>query len=214
MGATDTSSPQSQIIDNSDKKPITIALIGAGSEGKSSFVKRFVNGTFEDIPGLLSEGFFEQKIQVDGQTVHLSVVDTAGRENYDFMRMKQMQEAQGFILMFSLADEWGYYYLERSYDSIKHHSGRMLRDFILVATKADATRFLPEEEIDTFVKLFEMPYIETSAKTGQNVTEAIRAIVKACNERKDRYLPEPEPVKKTGLWKRFRSAFKIGRLLK
>eukprot|EP01118_Nematostelium_gracile_P001459 TRINITY_DN1149_c0_g2_i2.p1 TRINITY_DN1149_c0_g2~~TRINITY_DN1149_c0_g2_i2.p1 ORF type:complete len:234 (-),score=62.03 TRINITY_DN1149_c0_g2_i2:31-672(-) len=213
MGATDTSSPQSQIIDNSDKKPITIALIGAGYEGKSSFVKRFVNGTFEDTQGAY-ESFFEQKIQVDGQTVHLSVVDTAGRENYSFMSMKQMQEAQGFILMFSLADGWGLHYLERSYDLIKHQSGRMLRDFILVATKADAPRTVSEEDVETLVKSFEMPYFETSSMTGQNVTEAIRAIVKACNERKDRYLPEPEPVKKTGLWKRFRTAFKIGRLLK
>ena len=103
----------------------------------------------------------------------MMIWDTAGQERFYTIAKAYFRSALGIILVFDICDR-------ESFDQLPRwlRDARMEADphcsVMLVGNKADmaAERKVSQEEAEAFAKAHELNYIETSAKTGDNIEEA------------------------------------------
>lgn len=110
------------------------------------------------------------------------------------------REGQGFILVYSIASRSTFERLEIFRQSMK----RVKRGdpiFMLVGNKCDKTyeREVSKEEGAAMARHFGCEFIETSAKTAQNVERLFMNLVRSLRQTRgsvDQGVPSPAPVKK------------------
>lgn len=85
-------------------KDVKVVLVGTAKCGKTALIQRFVNDTFSD--NYVPTGFekYSTKTKLGDYTVEYSIWDTSGSGSYDTVRPLAYQDAQVFILCFSVVD--------------------------------------------------------------------------------------------------------------
>jgi small GTP-binding protein len=150
-----------------------IVVVGSSGVGKSSIIQRLIEGTFrEDGTPTVGVEFKPFLIPVDNQMIKLQIWDTAGQERFKSVSRAYFRNAVGAVLVYDVTDE-------RSFDDL----GNWLHDilqlanpnaFILLlgnkADREDNRRIGPEQARD-FADKNKLDFLETSAKSGQNVSE-------------------------------------------
>jgi GTPase KRas protein len=124
----------------------------------------------------------------------VEVIDTAGQEEYATLRDHWVREGQGFILVYSIASRSTFDRLEVFRQSMMRVK-RQKPIFMLVGNKNDKTyeREVSREEGAALARNFGCEFIETSAKTADNVQLLFMNLVRAL--RKTRNIePGPAPV--------------------
>ena len=69
-------------------EPVRLAILGAAGTGKTSITTRFTENSFASEYDPTIEDTYKKEIEVDGNTVPLVILDTAGMEEYSVMRGK------------------------------------------------------------------------------------------------------------------------------
>ena len=103
----------------------------------------------------------------------MQIWDTAGQERFKTITSSYYKGAHGLILVFDLTDRQSFLDLDNWLVEIeKHASERVVK--MLIGNKSDleGARTVSYEEAFNYAKCNGMKYIETSAKTSKNVTEA------------------------------------------
>ncbi len=161
-----------------------LCLVGAGSVGKSSLIRRFVMNEFDD-QYLMTVGTKVSKKEMDlpdprgDGTVHvdLMVWDIMGQRGFrELLQEAYFQGAQGVLAVGDLTRPDSFDDLYVWVDNIDRLSGPL--PMVLVANKADlpeASRFA-DVEIARVANSFQCEYVKASAKTGANVEEAFRRL--------------------------------------
>ena len=92
------------------KKPkydylLKLIIIGDSSVGKTCLLQRYTQNSFNPqyVPTVF-ENLQHQEV-VDGQSVSLEIVDTAGQEEYSAMRDQYMRTGQGFLCVYSITNK-------------------------------------------------------------------------------------------------------------
>jgi small GTP-binding protein len=152
-----------------------ICLLGASGVGKTSLVKKFVEGIFDE-KYLTSIGVKVDKKQVTvkNQNVQLMLWDVEGYDRYNVFQDKYLRGAAGYIIVVdqtrqtSLLEGMDIHTLVRKISNVPA---------ILVINKSDlqANFNLKDNVINQYLSLFDFQF-NTSAKTGQNVEEVFQAI--------------------------------------
>jgi GTPase KRas len=140
----------------------------------------------------IEDSYRKQQV-VDDKVVVLSVLDTAGAEEFSSIRDLNLRQADGCLLVFSVTDQ-------KSFDELEMTRRSVLRahdtdDFptVLVGTKCDLTsdRVISADKAKALASSWCCQYIETSAKQNHNVEEAffesVRAIRRARNSGDDEH---------------------------
>ncbi|KAK7503889.1 hypothetical protein BaRGS_00005012 [Batillaria attramentaria] len=167
---------------------VRVILLGDSSVGKTSLMTRFTEGTFDSAYlATIATEYAEKEVTVDDKKYVLYVVDTCGAERFKSLTQNFYRGTQICLLTFALDDYASFCNLSNWREEFLHFSGvdRALQfPFIVVGNKAD----LPHEQ--RVVKSIsaqawcengghgDIPYIEASAKTGQNVEELFLTAVK------------------------------------
>lgn len=128
------------------------------------------------------EDFFETSRYFGKQEkikTNLSILDTAGQEDYSSLLPQQMQDAEGFMLVYSVIDK-------KSFDRVQQLQKKILQTkekvkdipVILVGNKIDLKekRQISTEEGQKLAKAFGCQFIETSARSRTNVDEAFELL--------------------------------------
>jgi GTPase KRas protein len=165
--------------------PLKIAVIGGGGVGKSALTIQFVKHEFVTIYDPIIEDNYELKITVDGSTIHLDCLDTAGQDDFSALRHQYMRSRQGYIMVTDISEPNSLQSLEQYIEQIK-----MVRDTdtfpaVLAVNKVDlSNRKLNTDTIKNFLDkhLPDCPVIETSAKTRQNVSECFEELLRQCKK--------------------------------
>lgn len=159
-----------------------LVVMGAGGVGKSAMLIRFVSGQFVTEYDPTIEDAYRKTIIVDGETVLLDILDTAGQEEFSALQDQWMRDGRGFVCVFSITDRQSFEGIDKLYDKLL-----MIQDFdhvpcILVGNKIDLEdqRVVSKQEAKDLAEKLQMyTYIETSCKNNQNVTEAFYHMVRA-----------------------------------
>eukprot|EP00049_Salpingoeca_infusionum_P018728 m.358535 g.358535 ORF g.358535 m.358535 type:complete len:200 (+) comp18169_c0_seq1:257-856(+) len=169
-------------------KLMKVVILGDGGVGKSSLMQRFVHESF-NAGGYHTIGveFMDKEVPVDGVAVKLQIWDTAGQERFKALRTPFYRGSDCCMLTFDLTDQVTFNNLDHWRSEFLHYadvSSPETFPFIVVGNKADVDgRVVAKEDAEAWChKAGGVPYVETSAKTAQNVesafVEAARLLLK------------------------------------
>lgn len=151
-----------------------ICILGDFSVGKTSLVRRYVEGRFDDqylstIGVKISRRVVDS---ADGKRISLMIWDVAGSEEFNGKHTSYLQGSSAALLVCDLTRNTTLFSL-RKYIARMHHVSPQAR-FVLLANKSDLTdQFeLTRKEIASLGGEFQISYFFTSAKTGEHVEEA------------------------------------------
>lgn len=157
-----------------------IVLVGDTGVGKSCLLMRFADEGFNDrMTSTIGVDFRIRTMQVGGKHTKLQIWDSAGQERFRALTSSYYRGAHAVAVVFDLS----------CYDSIDTVSTTWLNEIdlhcsrhvrkILIGNKSDlvAQRQVTDEHAKSVARASNMLYIETSAKTSQNVYEAFESIV-------------------------------------
>jgi len=157
-----------------------LVLLGDMGAGKSSLVLRFVKGQFLEFQeSTIGAAFFSQTLAVNDVTVKFEIWDTAGQERYHSLAPMYYRGAAAAIIVFDITSPDSFERAKKWVQELQKQGNPNLV-MVLAGNKADLEekRSVPAEEPRTYAEENGLLYMETSAKTAQNVNEIFHEIAK------------------------------------
>ena len=150
--------------------PVKAAIVGDGFVGKTTLLRRYCTGLFEESRALtLGMDFQTAVIDLGGERVKLTVWDIAGQERFAFVRDSFYRGSRAVALAFDVSDPQSFYDLPRWRDEVWRVVPTAL--LLVVACKIDLPPAVPREEAIEFAHALPGPYYETSSLAGIGVEE-------------------------------------------
>ncbi|WAR18622.1 CDC42-like protein [Mya arenaria] len=180
-----------------DQRPTCIkcVLVGDAGVGKTSLAARISSRKFKPdyVPTVFDN--YAATVMLDDKPVHFSLFDTAGKEDYDRLRVISYMNCDVFLVCFSV-------YERETLESVEGHWIPEIRQYlpkvpyILVATQIDRRSPSPNMVNDkpsvTFKEASELAtrcgaasYIECSAMTSEGVCDVIRDTIETVQKSLD-----------------------------
>ena len=186
----------------SDTNSIKIGMFGGGGVGKTCITLRYLKGEFSEgyIPTIEDE--FSKTIEVDGKTIPLVVVDTAGQDDFSEMRFSYFGQVQAFVFVMDISNPSSIDDLKNIYKDAKDAVDNEIIG-VIAANKADLrqegrTDLVSRDEYKNLEDELHCKVFETSAKENTNIDEIYLEIVrKLLNKPKSGSSPEAKKTEKS-----------------
>jgi small GTP-binding protein len=159
-------------------RTIKVVFVGETRVGKSSILRRFVDGTFDEAEmSTIGTAFSTKVIPTSSGTILLQLWDTAGQEQYRSLASMYYRNAHVALLVYDFARRETFTSLSAWMDEVSVNAPSEIRP-IVVGNKTDlGTRAVTRDEARAFAEaIHAIAYIETSAKTGEGVKELFQAV--------------------------------------
>ncbi|KAH3757902.1 small G-protein Ras2 [Pelomyxa schiedti] len=156
-----------------------VVVIGSGGVGKSAVTISFVQNHFIAEYDPTIEDSYRKQVTVDDTPVVLSIMDTAGQEEYSAMRDQYMRYGDGFLIVFALTTRSSFLDVQRLHQHVIEVKDEPYPT-VLVGNKADMVNSY-QVTLDEGQKLGEklgVPYLTVSAKTHTNIIDAFNTLVR------------------------------------
>ena len=180
-----------------DKTLLTLKLliIGDSRVGKTSLLLNYVEKIFPEAHiSTLGVEYKEKEIIKDNYLIRLQIWDTAGEERFRSITKSIYRNANGILFVCDITNR-------ESFKNIKNwikDADNVDKDIkgIIIGNKIDLDneRVVSVEDLEEIGKKYNMPFIETSAKTGMNVNKCFEVLIdelfknKNADEIKEEYL--------------------------
>ncbi|XP_061182905.1 ras and EF-hand domain-containing protein homolog isoform X2 [Saccostrea echinata] len=158
-----------------------IVLAGDAAVGKSSFIMRLCKGKFvPNLSSTLGVDFQTKLLEVDGRTIALQLWDTAGQERFRSIAKSYFRRADGVLLLYDCSYERSFMSVREWVDSIEEGAQKKV-PIMLCGNKTDlrdesekqGRKVVKFEDGQRLAREFEGLFIETSAKDGSNIVDAV-----------------------------------------
>lgn len=166
-----------QIKIKSGEYAFKLILGGDGGVGKTSMVHRFVEDSFDvDYKSTIGTSIMKKQCEFDDLNTRVRFViwDLAGQSQFKRVRKSYAANAEAGILVFDVTRKDTFNNIDLWRDETVNVTKNI--SLILVGNKIDLDRQVSTEEGEELAKKLGLTYIETSAKTGENIDEAFRTL--------------------------------------
>ena len=163
-----------------------IAIVGKVFSGGTAIFNRLVYGAFfEEYDNSLDDSC-RKKFDVDGESYVVDFVET-NDEEYSALRHQYIRTGDGFLVVYSITDRSSFEYAKSQIEEVYKIKDVDEFPLVLVGNKCDLEykRQVSTEEGFALAESHGIPFFETSAKTSVNVNEAIEALIRRCEGKKE-----------------------------
>jgi small GTP-binding protein len=166
----------------SGKEPtFKIIFIGDPAVGKTSILLRYATASFEtDYLATIGVNIVAKELSIDGRVVTLVVWDIGSQEQYIKLRKKYYAHASVVVIVYDITRHETLENVKVWFDDIKGNV-RSIIPIVLVGNKIDLTnRTVTKEQGQRLAREIRATFVETSAKTGENIRGLFDKIAKSC----------------------------------
>jgi len=163
-----------------------VIMVGSGGVGKSALTLQFMYDEFVEDYEPTKADSYRKKVVLDGEEVQIDILDTAGQEDYAAIRDNYFRSGEGFLCVFSITEDDSFQSTQEFREQILRVKGDSNIPFILVGNKADLTnsRKVQQATANNRAQQWQVPYVETSAKTRENVDKVFFDLMREIRSRK------------------------------
>jgi len=157
-----------------------LILGGDGAVGKTSMVHRYVENEFAtDYKSTIGTSIMKKEctFQELDSTVRFIIWDLAGQAQFKRVRQSYLTNAEAGILVYDVTNRSSFENIDKNwYREIKKASPDIA--LILVGNKIDleSKRVVSRDEGEELAQNLTLTYVETSAKTGENIDDAFKML--------------------------------------
>ncbi|XP_054718900.1 ras-related protein Rap-2c-like [Uloborus diversus] len=161
-------------------RELKVVVLGSGGVGKSALTVQFVSGAFMEKYDPTIEDFYRKEIEVDCAPCVLEILDTAGTEQFASMRDLYIKNGQGFVVVYSVTSHQTFQDIKGMREQISRVKGQDRVPLLLVGNKRDLDhqREVARAEGEGLARLWGCPFLESSARSRQDVDELFAEIVR------------------------------------
>ncbi|XP_060071186.1 ras-related protein ORAB-1-like [Ylistrum balloti] len=152
---------------------LNLMLLGDYNAGKTSFIRRFVEGTYAKTIATMGCDIYVKDVWIDNSEINLRLWDTYGGERYMGPRKSLYMFCHGVIIVYDVTDKPSFENIEKIWLRSVEESGFRDLVVVMVGTKCD----LPGRQVDyvtakSFADGLNIPLLETSSLTGYGIDRA------------------------------------------
>ena len=170
--------------DNNSEIILKIIILGSSKVGKTSIINRYFNHEFnESMLSTIGIDFKTKYFKFDDKKLKFNYIDTAGQEKFRAISINYMKGTNGVILVFDITSKDSFELIKGWIDDINENAEANIGK-ILIGNKSDMpdSRQVDVEEAVELANGLGCEYFECSAKTGENINEALDEIAKLSYE--------------------------------
>lgn len=158
-----------------------LVVVGSGGVGKSCITLRYVQDILVEGHDPTIEDSYQKFIEIDGNSIRLDILDTAGQEEFVAIRNQNIRQGQGFLIVYSITDRASFEKISELHTVILRTKGgggdRV--PIVILANKSDreVDRVVTKEEEKAFADKTGILFFPTSPVKNTGVNEAFNAII-------------------------------------
>ena len=173
----------------SKPKLLSLLTIGNSAVGKTAILNKFIENKFEE-KTLMTIGqdcrVVNRTIKIENEDVkqQVRIWDSSGQERFKSIVISSAKNTNGIFLIYDVTSQKTFDDLQGWIESIEKAKDLKTFPFIIMANKIDLKdkRVITQEQGKAFAASKNMPYFETSAKTGQGLNEALDYLITAATK--------------------------------
>lgn len=168
-----------------EKFILKILTAGEGGVGKTTLLRRFVEGQFSaETKMTIGVEFFLKEIELDNKQCTLQLWDFGGQERFRFLLESYVLGAKGALLMFDLTRLITLDNLEQWVKIVRRWDPSLPILFIGTKIDLDDKITVKDDYAISFKEKFNLfDYYKISSKSGENVSEVFKVITRKIFER-------------------------------
>lgn len=164
------------------KKIIKIIIIGDSGSGKTSLMHKYIDGNINISDGpTIGVDFMSQKMNYKDLIYTVNIWDTAGQERFQSLTSSYHRMSNCVMIVFDLTDRKSFDHVVDWINRSNSFDIQNEKPHILVGNKSDKITKdnikITQVEIKDLTEKYNIKYIEASAYTGHNVTEAFNYLI-------------------------------------
>jgi Ras-related protein Rab-1A len=158
-----------------------VAIIGDGNVGKTTLLRRFATGMFQESRIMtIGVDFQTVAIQTGELSFKLTVWDLAGQERFASFRENFYLGARAVAMVYDVTDRQSFddlsRWLKEAKSAVDHNR------FLVIGNKIDMpNRVVEAAEGKQYAASISAAYLETSAKTGDGVARLFELLARAAH---------------------------------
>ncbi|KII65332.1 Ras-related protein Rab-6 [Thelohanellus kitauei] len=163
-------------------KKYKLVFIGDQSVGKTSLLSRFMYDTFDaQYQATIGIDFLSKTAYHEDRTIRLQLWDTAGQERFRTLIPSYIRDSSVALVVFDITTKSSFENVDSWVREVREHRGQNALIY-LVGNKCDLIekRQVTVEEATKKAEEYNIPYMETSAKSGSNVKNVDIVLNSSC----------------------------------
>jgi Ras-related protein Rab-18 len=152
-----------------DPEPFKIIMIGDTSVGKTSLMRRYIEGIYnEKTLSTIGIELFKKEVSIQNKNYVMKIWDTCGQERFRAISKNYYHNADGIMLVFDIN-------FRKSFDNLSGWIGSIYQNtskdtpLIIVASKCDLEHLVTDQEIEEYSTKNKVKVFKTSSKDNINV---------------------------------------------
>ena len=166
-----------------NEKRLRICILGKTMVGKTCLINRFLNGKYQAEHDRTIEEQYSKYLKIKDEDCMFEITDTGGLDEYLSSLDIWINNADGFLLVYSINDKDSFDGIKMRFENILKYKKTKKFCALVVGNKTDLEngeekeeRKVNKEEVDKFCEENNLKCIEVSAKNNDNINKIFKQL--------------------------------------